>query len=65
MFYWKILSRCNLNPDFDVNLRSLTESQSTVRVILLVMALSLHAVFEGLSLGLVGGMDEIIQVYAN
>lgn len=26
------------------------------------MALSLHAVFEGLSLGLVGGMNEIMQV---
>uniref|UniRef100_A0A0R3RVE8 Zinc/iron permease n=1 Tax=Elaeophora elaphi TaxID=1147741 RepID=A0A0R3RVE8_9BILA len=47
----------------EVNQQSLTQSQSTVRVVLLVMALSLHAVFEGLSLGLVGGMNEIMQIF--
>ncbi|CAG9530301.1 unnamed protein product [Cercopithifilaria johnstoni] len=45
------------------NQQLLTQSQSTVRVVLLVMVLSLHAVFEGLSLGLVGGMNEIIQIF--
>ncbi|KAM3728909.1 Zinc transporter ZIP1 [Dirofilaria immitis] len=47
----------------EVNQQSVTQSQSTVRAILLVMALSLHAIFEGLSLGLVGGMDEILQIF--
>ncbi|VDO43456.1 unnamed protein product, partial [Onchocerca flexuosa] len=46
-----------------INQQSLTQSQSKIRVILLVMALSLHAVFEGLSLGLVGGMNEIMQIF--
>uniref|UniRef100_A0A8R1TRX7 Uncharacterized protein n=1 Tax=Onchocerca volvulus TaxID=6282 RepID=A0A8R1TRX7_ONCVO len=47
----------------EINQQSLTQSQSKIRVILLVMALSLHAVFEGLSLGLVGGMNEIMQIF--
>uniref|UniRef100_A0A915PL70 Zinc transporter ZIP1 n=1 Tax=Setaria digitata TaxID=48799 RepID=A0A915PL70_9BILA len=38
-------------------------SHSTIRVVLLVMALSLHAVFEGLSLGLVSGVNEIVQIF--
>ncbi|VDK75072.1 unnamed protein product [Litomosoides sigmodontis] len=45
----------------ELSQESCTQSQSTVRVVLLVMALSLHAVFEGLSLGLVGGTNEIMQ----
>ncbi|KAL3989362.1 ZIP Zinc transporter family protein [Acanthocheilonema viteae] len=47
----------------EVNQQSLTQSQSTARIILLVMALSLHAIFEGLSLGLVGGANEIMQIF--
>ncbi|VDM99433.1 unnamed protein product [Thelazia callipaeda] len=39
------------------------QSHTTVRVVLLVMALSLHAVFEGLSLGLIGDVNEILQVF--
>lgn len=49
--------------DDEVNHQSLTHTQSTLRIILLVMALSLHAVFEGLSLGLVSGMREIMQIF--
>lgn len=35
---------------------------STVRVVLLVMALSLHAVFEGLSLGMIPDVTALLQV---
>jgi len=38
------------------------ESHSTVRVILLVFALSLHAVFEGLSVGLLTDVAVLLQV---
>uniref|UniRef100_A0A1I7V9A6 Zinc transporter ZIP3 n=1 Tax=Loa loa TaxID=7209 RepID=A0A1I7V9A6_LOALO len=52
-------------PEYEneVNQSSLTQSQSILRIVLLVMVLSLHAVFEGLSLGLVSGMSEIMQVF--
>ncbi|VDM37359.1 unnamed protein product [Toxocara canis] len=38
-------------------------SHSTVRAALLVMALSLHAVFEGLSLGLILDVNTLIQIF--
>ncbi|KAH7727537.1 ZIP Zinc transporter [Aphelenchoides avenae] len=37
---------------------------STVRVVLLVMALSLHAVFEGLSLGMIPDVTALLQIFA-
>ncbi|VDK26634.1 unnamed protein product, partial [Anisakis simplex] len=36
-------------------------SHSTVRAALLVMALSLHAIFEGLSLGLIMDVNSLLQ----
>lgn len=40
----------------------ISEHCSASSAVLLVMALSLHAVFEGLSLGLVGNITELLQV---
>lgn len=45
-----------IDPHFDPS------SHSTMRAALLVMALSLHAVFEGLSLGIMQDVNVILQV---
>lgn len=39
------------------------ESHSTIRAVLLVFALSLHAVFEGLSMGMQSSVDTMLQVF--
>jgi zinc transporter 1/2/3 len=39
------------------------QPHSTVRVVLLVMALSLHAVFEGLSLGMIPEVTALFQIF--
>uniref|UniRef100_A0A914X3M8 Solute carrier family 39 member 1 n=1 Tax=Plectus sambesii TaxID=2011161 RepID=A0A914X3M8_9BILA len=39
------------------------ESHSTVRAVLLVCALSMHAVFEGLSMGMQSSVDVMLQVF--
>uniref|UniRef100_A0A0N4VGU7 ZIP4_domain domain-containing protein n=1 Tax=Enterobius vermicularis TaxID=51028 RepID=A0A0N4VGU7_ENTVE len=46
-----------IDPHFDPS------SHSTMRAALLVMALSLHAVFEGLSLGIMQDVNVILQVF--
>ncbi|KAI1722497.1 ZIP zinc transporter domain-containing protein [Ditylenchus destructor] len=39
-------------------------SHSNIRAILLVFALSLHAVFEGLSLGMIADVSQLLQIFA-
>lgn len=51
----------NLESTDDVHFNP--ESHSTIRVIILVFALSLHSVFEGFSVGMVEDVKLLLQVY--